>query len=131
MFSRLGLCAVGLIYLVNGAWMIAAPNGWYWAIAGVAATGPMNPHFMADIGLAFLASGVGLLMGLRAGATAAAFAVAGATWPVLHALFHVWLWLAHGFPRAADIAAIEVISVVGPAALGAALAFIRARQEGV
>ena len=27
MFSRLGLCAVGLFYLVNGAWMITAPDG--------------------------------------------------------------------------------------------------------
>ena len=131
MFSRLGLCALGLFHLVNGAWMIASPNSWYWTTAGVAATGPMNPHFIVDVGLAFLASGAGLLMGLGAGPQAAAFALAGATWPVLHALFHIWQWLAHGFPVQTDVAATEMIGVVGLAALGAGLAFIRGRQEGV
>ena len=46
MVVRLGLSALGLFYLVNGAWMILAPNGWYAATPGVSATGPMNPHFI-------------------------------------------------------------------------------------
>lgn len=129
MALRVGLALLGLFYLVNAAWMIAAPGSWYAATPGVAMTGPMNPHFIVDIGLAFVASGAGLLIGIRAGATAAALAVAGATWPVLHALFHVWGWLSDGFPAKADVAVTEAIGVVGLAALGAYLAFARAKQE--
>jgi len=131
MFLRLGLAVLGLFQLVNGARMLIAPGSWYWATAGVAATGPMNPHFIVDVGLAFLASGAGLLMGLKSGPPAAAFAIAGATWPILHALFHVCAWLTHGFPTQPDVAATELIGVVGLSALGAGLAFIRGRQEGV
>ena len=57
MVTRLILVLLGLIHLANGLWMLTAPEAWYAAVPGVAMTGPLNHHFIQDIGLAFLASG--------------------------------------------------------------------------
>jgi hypothetical protein len=127
--ARLVLLVLGILHIVNGAWMLASPMSWYAAIPGVAQTGPINHHFVQDIGLAFLASGAGLVVGGRKGM--AAYAIAGTIWPGLHALLHIWGWFAHGFPQAADVAASEAIGVVLVGALGAWAAFSHARKEGV
>lgn len=73
----------------NAVAMLAAPAAWYVAVPGVSTTGPYNPHFVADIGAAYLAVAAGL----------AAFAACPALgWPALavaalfldvHALIHV------------------------------------------
>lgn len=130
MFVRAGLILLGLLHLGNGLWMLVAPDGWYAAIPGVSLTGPTNHHFIADIGLAFTASGVGLLIGARAIRSAGAFAVAGATWPALHALLHLWGWIHMGVPASASVAVSEGIGVMLVGALGAALAWIRFSQQG-
>lgn len=40
--------------LVNGLWMLADPEGWYWRLpAAVPDTGPLNEHFVRDLGAAF------------------------------------------------------------------------------
>jgi len=130
MATRIILLVLGLLHLVNGVWMLADPMGWYAAIPGVVATGPANMHFIGDVGLAFAASGAGLMLGFRQGARAASFALAGAAFPALHALFHIWGWLQHGFPAAANVAMSEVFGVVAVSALGVAAAWLRARQEG-
>lgn len=131
MVFRIGLAILGLLNLVNGLAMLAAPGAWYALVPGVPLTGPMNPHFIRDIGLAITVSGAGLLAGARAGRTAAILALAGAAWPVLHALFHIWLWLTHGFPTDPAVQATEAIGVAGLAALAAWFAAARAKQEGV
>ncbi len=131
MFFRYGLMVLGMFYLVNAGWMVCAPHDWYLATPGVVATGPFNPHFVRDIGLAFLASGAGLLAGARSGAGAAMLALAGAGWPALHGLFHIWEWVADGFPAAPAVAATELFGVVVAAALGLWFAVAQARQEGV
>ena len=87
MIVRALLAIVGLFHVAVGAFMLVAPDHWYAAVPGVAATGPFNPHFVRDIGLAFVASGAGLMAGAPRGRVAAAYACAGATWPALHALF--------------------------------------------
>jgi hypothetical protein len=75
-------------------------------------TGPYNPHFVQDIGLAFIASALGL----------AAFAwkpslwpagVAGALFLVLHAILHL-VGMAGGHHQ---FAAFDLALVVLPAAL--------------
>ncbi len=131
MIYRVGLAILGVLALGNAIAMIAFPRLWYGTTPGVTMTGPYNAHFIADIGLAFAASGAGLLAGFRPGATAATLALAGATWPALHALFHVWLWFVRGFPTAPTMIATETIGVVGISALGVGLAIARARQDGV
>ena len=131
MLSRGLLGLIGLLHLVNGLWMIGDPQGWYWAAPGVSGTGPFNHHFIVDIGLAFLASGAGMMSGLWAGRRAASFALAGAMWPALHALFHLRQWFVGGFPSDPRIAATEALGVVLIGLSGVALASWRARKEGV
>jgi hypothetical protein len=84
----LGLFAVG--NLANGIWMLATPAQWYEQLpAGVPDFGPLNEHFVRDIGCAFSLLGIGLAVAAvrprwRVGACAAAAAFFG-----LHALVHV------------------------------------------
>jgi hypothetical protein len=129
--NRWLLCLLGLFHLLGGLWMIATPMNWYEAVPGVVATGPMNHHFIVDIGLAFVASGAGMLMARRKGVAAAAFVLAGATWPALHACFHVWEWVRNGLPSDPHILVSTGIGVIVVSFLGFALAWMRAKQEGV
>ncbi len=126
---RLLLIAVGVLHLVNGLVMLLAPGLWYTMVPGVIDTGPLNAHFVYDIAMAYAASGAGLLLGARSGRGAALFACAGATWPVLHALVHVAGWSMHGFPSDAQAALAEIVGVIGIAALGALLAWLRLKEE--
>ena len=45
------------ILSVNGLAMLFAGLWWYGAVPGVTATGPYNPHFVRDIGAAYLVVG--------------------------------------------------------------------------
>jgi hypothetical protein len=47
---------VALIAVANGLYMLWDPYAWYQMIPTVRFTGPPNPHFIRDIGLAYLAS---------------------------------------------------------------------------
>jgi len=47
------LTANGLAMLLFGRW-------WYGAVPGVTSTGPFNPHFVKDIGAAYLTCGLAL-----------------------------------------------------------------------
>lgn len=49
----------------NGAFMLAAPDLWYDTVPGVHDSGPINIHFIRDIGLAFLAAAAALLIAMR------------------------------------------------------------------
>ena len=81
---------LGLLNVANGLWMLAAPAGWYEHLpAGVPDTGPLNLHFVRDIGAAFSTIGVAFCVaapqaprrrGVRLGAT---------LFYVLHAAVHV------------------------------------------
>ena len=130
MVVRAMLLILGAFHVGNGVFMLAAPHAWYVAIPGVMDTGPLNHHFIADIGLVFLASGTGLALGALERPWAPVAAVAGAVWPALHALLHIWGWLAHGFPSAVPAINSEVFGVVGIGILGVALALARTRQHG-
>ena len=127
MAIRLMLLILGAFHVGNGLWMLAAPEAWYAAVPGVAMTGPLNHHFISDVALAFLASGGGLVLGATNRPWAA---VAGAAWPALHALLHIWGWFAMGFPRETNVVVSEVVGVVAIGALGAVLAYLRANQKG-
>lgn len=127
MIIRALLVLLGLGNIANGLFMLIAPDQWFASVPGVPI--PFNPHFVMDIGMAYLASGVGLALGARAGLASAVLACAGAAWPVLHALIHIDGWLMHGFPADSQVAASEVIGVVGLATLGAVLAWLRWKGE--
>jgi hypothetical protein len=53
---------VGVANIANALWMLAGPMHWYTELpAAVPDTGPFNPHFVRDIGCAFLAVGAALV----------------------------------------------------------------------
>jgi hypothetical protein len=131
MISRGLLGLLGLFHLINGLWMLLAPESWYAAVPGVTLEGPFNHHFIGDIGFAFIASGAGMLMAFRHGVAAAAFVLAGATWPALHACFHVWEWITDGLPSDPHILVSTGIGVITVSFRGFALAGVRAKQVGV
>lgn len=112
MIKRAIAGVLGLGAAANGAFMLAAGRAWYEAVPGVAHTGPFNPHFVADIGAAYLAGGLAL----------AARAWRGRYWPA--AIAGVGFFLLHAIIHAFDIAgghsadpAVDAALVIGPALL--------------
>lgn len=81
---------VALLAVVNGAFMLWDPYGWYQAVPTVRFTGPANPHFIRDIGLAYLLSAT--MLGYAAGYLPGRWlaALAGNLWLSAHGIFHVW-----------------------------------------
>ncbi len=80
----------GLSNAANGVWMLFRPGHWYETLpAGVPDFGPLNEHFVRDIGAAFSVMGLGLIVAaLRA--TDRFVILAGVTsFYVVHALVHV------------------------------------------
>jgi hypothetical protein len=61
------LWIVGLLQLAIAAVMLFAPRSFYDLVPGVTETGPFNPHFVRDVGAAFLVAGAGLLWFARDG----------------------------------------------------------------
>src|SRR5215831_10460836 len=79
---------LGLLLAANGLFMLADPAQWYAIVPGVPETGPFNPHFVRDIGAAYVVTGVAIAWLARdTGAVPAAFT--GALFLTLHALVHV------------------------------------------
>jgi hypothetical protein len=53
---------LGIGTAANAVWMLAGPMHWYTELpAAVPDTGPFNPHFVRDIGCAFLTVGMALI----------------------------------------------------------------------
>ena len=79
-----------LAFLANALAMLADPSAWYAATPGVTHTGAFNPHFIRDIGLAYLT--LSLLLAGAAAIPRYAFILTGAVtlYLALHALLHVW-----------------------------------------
>lgn len=81
---------LGLAAEANGAFMLASPENWYFAVPGVTTTGPFNQHFLRDIGLIFLFVGTALLCGAAMPRYRLVLWAASTLWLCGHALFHVW-----------------------------------------
>jgi len=98
--------------VLNGLMMLFAGPSWYANVPGVSETGPYNPHFVQDIGAAFLVAGFAL--GARAWRSPYwPAAVAGAGFLAAHALIHlVAIITGHGHHAAADLAAIVLPSAL-------------------
>lgn len=127
---RMVACILGLALAVNGLVMLGWPAAWYAAIPGVPATGPFNPHFVRDIGAAYLVAGAALIAFAGApGVLPAAQTAAG--FLTLHALVHLWDAAAgreHGQQLLVDLPAIFL-----PAALAISVAWTargRTKRDG-
>ena len=74
----------------NGLAMLAVGLTWYHAVPGVTGTGPFNPHFVKDIGAAYLVVGIAFAwLAARPGAVARGACAASALFLALHAGVHV------------------------------------------
>ena len=79
---------LGLLAAANGVFMLAVPAAWYAIVPGVPDSGPLNTHFIRDIGAAFLVAG-GSLMWFARDARARPAALGCAAFFTLHALVHL------------------------------------------
>jgi len=79
---------LALILAANGLAMLAVPQLWYHTVPGVTGTGPLNLHFVRDIGCAYLVSAGGLVWMWR-DPQAWRAAMAGSVFLALHALVHL------------------------------------------
>lgn len=108
----------GAVSIGNGAVMLAQGRFWYVCTPGVTDTGPFNPHFVQDVGLAFTVAGGGLIARAWSPSLWPA-ALIGAAFLTAHALLHLWI-ITQGVSRQPvfDFAAIVAPALV---ALWAAL----------
>lgn len=79
---------LAVVLAVNGFAMLFAPAVWYATIPGVTETGPLNAHFVRDIGCAYLVAGAGFVW-LWRDTRAWCAAMTGSLFLALHALVHV------------------------------------------
>ena len=89
MMRVIGAWLVGLGLVANGLTMLAVPDAWYALVPGVARSGPFNPHFVRDIGAAYLVAGATLVW-FAIDRTARPAALAGAAFLAIHAVIHLW-----------------------------------------
>jgi hypothetical protein len=88
MLRRILAGVLGAMSAANGLFMLADGPRWYQTIPGVTHTGPFNPHFVLDIGAAFLVAGAALIARAWRPRLWPA-ALAGAGFIGLHGLIHL------------------------------------------
>jgi hypothetical protein len=111
-WKRLALAATALGLAANAAYMLAAPLAWYNAIDGVPDTGPFNPHFVRDIGVAYLTCALGAAAGALWLRQAFALMSAVTMFLGLHVALHIWDVIAGRLPL--DHLIIDLPGVLGP-----------------
>jgi hypothetical protein len=123
------LVVFGLGNLANAAWMLADPAGWYAGLpAAVPDTGPLNIHFVRDIGSAFAVMGAALLVAAARPALRVPMLAAVSLFYVLHALVHVTDTIAGRLPPSHW--AIDMPGVYVPAVLMLAVTWAASRARG-
>ena len=81
----------GLGNLANGLWMLGDPAHWYATLpAAVPDFGPLNEHFVRDIGSTFAMLGIALLWGAAREPVRLPVLVLVTLFNALHAVVHVW-----------------------------------------
>ena len=111
----LGAAAMG----VTGVWMLADPAGWFAATPGVPQTGPLNPHFVRDVGAAFIAFAAALAFAIPPLAARFALTCVAAIFAVLHALIHLAEALG---PGGRALPGAEAGAILVPAIIAVAMA---------
>jgi peptidoglycan/LPS O-acetylase OafA/YrhL len=98
--------------VANGLAMLFASSVWWAHVAGARDTGPFNPHFIQDVGAAFLVSG--LALGARAWREEYwPAAVAGVGFLAVHALIHLAMIASGHHAHSME----DLLAVVAPALL--------------
>ena len=115
---------LGLTNVANGVWMLVAPEAWYHDLpAGVPDTGPLNLHFVRDIGAAFLTFGIMFCATASQAHRRRDVVLAAAVFFVLHALIHVADLMSGRLPS--DHWLVDLPGVFAPAILLVVLALPR------
>jgi hypothetical protein len=132
MKSRLDALGVALLAgaavgAANGLWMLLHPEAWYHGLpVDVPATGPLNAHFVRDVGAAFLTASAALAGAALRPALRPALVAVAALFYALHAAIH-----AAGFASGASDEHhfwLDVPGVYAPALLLVATALALARR---
>jgi len=122
------LLLLGAGAVANAVWMLLSPGHWYEELpAGVPDTGPLNLHFVRDIGCAFLAVGVAQVWAAFDRRRRLPLAAIAALFLLLHAGLHVYDTTS-GFLDAGHWW-LDLPGVYLPAAAMVAAALASARQE--
>jgi hypothetical protein len=125
---QLLLLVAAVTTIANGVFMLVRPLDWYVFIPTVVTTGPPNAHFIRDIGLAYLGSGLILLYAAANPVVRWRAAVVGGLWLALHGALHIYE-VAAGICGPATFWA-DAPGVIGqPALVIAALAILRIRKR--
>ena len=108
--KRLISAILAVANIANGLMMLVAGPFWYRSVPGAAETGPFNPHFVQDIGAAFLVSGLALAVRTWRPVYWPA-AVAGAGFLAAHGLIYlVAIVFGHDHHAAFDFVAVVLPS---------------------
>jgi predicted anti-sigma-YlaC factor YlaD len=92
---------LGLVNAGNGVWMLLSPESWYHELpAGVPDTGPLNLHFVRDVGAAFATIGVAFLAAAPRPSARRGVLLGATLFLALHAAVHVTDLLAGRLPAA-------------------------------
>ena len=82
---------LGVTTFANALWMLAGPKHWYTELpAAVPDTGPFNPHFVRDIGCAFLTTGVALVWAFFSPRFRLPLITISAVFLAAHAILHAY-----------------------------------------
>ena len=126
--AQLLLLIAAITTIANGVFMLAKPLDWYVFIPTVVTTGPPNAHFIRDIGLAYLGSGLILLYATANPILRCRAALVGGLWLALHGALHIYE-VAAGICGPATFWA-DAPAVLGqPALVIAALIILRVRKR--
>ena len=87
--KRIITAALALALAANGVAMLAAGRWWYGVVPGVTSTGAYNPHFVKDIGAAYLVCGGAFAWRALGRAGGWGASVAAGAFLALHMLVHV------------------------------------------
>jgi len=103
------------LFAGNGLFMLTDPSGWWAVTPGASESGAMNPHFVRDVGLAFLAGGAAAAIGALRPAAGFWAMLTASVFLVGHGLLHVaegWLGLGHHVMHAEEAAGTLGLAVV-------------------
>lgn len=126
--AQLLLLIAAVTCVANGAFMLIKPLDWYVFVPTVVTTGPPNAHFIRDIGLAYLGSGLILFYAAINPARHWRAAVVGGLWLTFHGLLHIYE-VAAGICGPATFWA-DAPAVIGqPALVIVALAIVFSRRK--
>jgi hypothetical protein len=105
---------VAVLFTGQGLFMLVQPEIWYQSLPSVPHTGPLNVHFVRDIGAAYLASGFAILLGMWRSSWRTPAAIPAFIFIGLHAVLHLIEW-GHDHPASSHEGWMDRIGLYAPA----------------